>query len=132
MIARCVFALLCAALTRPAMAAEHLLPGRLFYSPAERSMLIDARAHKITELQQSATPPDSGIVSFDGVVTRSDGRATRWVNGDAQTGRRSSAIRNMKPGQIRADKKIYEPYQVLRPAAPATSDAPAVPDEGAQ
>jgi hypothetical protein len=29
----------------------------------------------------------------------------------------------MKPGQIRADGKVYEPYQVLRPAAPANKES---------
>jgi hypothetical protein len=27
-------------------------------------------------------------------------------------------VKGLKPGQIRADGKVYEPYQVLRPAAP--------------
>jgi hypothetical protein len=93
-----------------------VLPGKLFYTPAERTMLVNARAHKVTELQKSVAPPDSAPLSFDGVVIRSDGKATHWINGEAHAGRASPAIRDLKPGQIRADKKIYEPYQVLRPS----------------
>ncbi|MEQ1592122.1 MAG: hypothetical protein ABL892_07000 [Thiobacillaceae bacterium] len=90
------------------------LPGRLFYTPEERAMLVNARTHKVTELQKSSALPDSGPVRFDGVLTRSDGVGTHWVNGRAHVGQSSVGIRNLKPGQIRADKKIYEPYQVLR------------------
>ncbi len=59
---------------------------------------------------------------FDGVVIRSDGNSTRWVNGQPQVG--ASGVAGLKPGQIRADGKVYEPYQVLRP-----SPAPAI-DQG--
>lgn len=97
-------------------ATEPILPGKLFYTPAQRAMLVNARTHKVTELQKSSAPPDSGPVSFDGVLTRSDGVGTHWVNGRAHVGQSSAGIRHLKPGQIRADKKIYEPYQVLRPS----------------
>jgi len=58
------------------------------------------------------------------VVVRSDGAGTRWINGQAQAG--SSAVAGLKPGQIRADGRVYEPYQLLRssPADP-TGEAPA-------
>lgn len=53
---------------------------------------------------------------YDGVVIRSDGTITRWVDGKAQ--RDGSAVSGLKPGQIRANGRVYEPYQVLRPNPP--------------
>ncbi len=100
--------------------------GRLFYTPAQRAQLEAARAHGLrapsTRNAQTAdedTPP----LRFDGIVTRSDGKTTRWVDGKAQVG--PSSVSGLKPGQIRADGKVYEPYQVLRPtpAGPAEAEA---------
>lgn len=101
-------------------------PGRLFYTPAERARLEAARV-------RTATPPGvadrayraPAAVRYDGIVTRSDGRATRWVDGRAQTG--DARVHGLKPGQIRADGRVYEPYQVLRdapPGAPAREPTP--------
>lgn len=102
------------------------LPGRLFYTPAQRAQLEAARAHngnshaRPDSPRQAAPPP----LSYDGVVIRSDGTITRWVNGQPQAG--ASGVAGLKPGQIRADGKVYEPYQVLRPTpAPAIARNPA-------
>ncbi len=91
------------------------LPGRLFYTPAQRDMLVNARAHKVTEIQKTYTPPESAPMSFDGVITRSDGVATHWINGRPHVGQPSANIRSLKPGQTRTHEKIYEPYQLQRP-----------------
>ena len=109
-----------------------ILPGRLFYSPAQRNMLNEARAHQVTDLPKMSasvsSPSPSAPVSFDGVITRSDGVATHWINGRPHVGRSSDHVRNLKPGQTRAAQKVYEPYQVLRPApVPAPSPAPTSP-----
>jgi len=90
-------------------------PGRLFYTPDQRAQLEAARARNITQLKQAT--PDTGApppVRYDGVVIRSDGKTTRWVDGQPQTG--ASGVAGLKPGQIRADGRVYEPYQVLRPS----------------
>lgn len=108
----------------PALAAPDNL-GRLFHTPAQRAQLEHARAHNITQpgtKRQGSTPavaPAPRPLRFDGVVIRSDGTSTRWVNGKAEVG--ISSVPGLKPGQIRAGGKVYEPYQVLRPA-------PALPD----
>ena len=98
-------------------------PGRLFYTPAQRAQLEAARARNVTRVETRmpafSTPP----VRFDGVVIRSDGQGTAWVDGRPQTG--TAGVPGLKPGQIRADERVYEPYQVLRPA-PAPPAAPAV------
>lgn len=106
---------------------RNLLPGRLFYTPAQRVMLNDARAHKVTEPQKSYVPPESAPVSFDGVLTRSDGVATHWINGRPHVGQPSANVRRLKPGQTRAAKKVYEPYELL----PSPEWRPA-PTPGAQ
>jgi len=98
-------------------------PGRLFYTPAQRAQLEAARARNVTQGRQAA--PDAGTpppIRYDGVMIRSDGKTTRWVDGQPQTG--ASGVAGLKPGQIRADGRVYEPYQVLRPnpAAPVAEE----------
>lgn len=92
----------------PCLAAD---PGRLFYTPAERAQLEAARAGNVTHAKQ---PPSTVAqpLHFDGIIIRSDGRNTSWVNGQP---RAISGVAGLKPGQVRADGKVYEPYQVLRP-----------------
>jgi hypothetical protein len=97
----------------PSAAAD---PGRLFYTPAERAQLEAARARNVTQANPAAPKSAPPPLHFDGMVIRSDGQSTRWVNGKAQVG--ASGVAGLKPGQIRADGKVYEPYQVLRPASP--------------
>lgn len=103
----------------PSLAAD---PGRLFYTPEQRAQLEAARTRNVTQVKPSVptlvahdvAPP---TVRFDGMVVRSDGKNTRWVNGQPQAG--ASSVAGLKPGQIRSEGKVYEPYQVLRPS-PAT------------
>lgn len=107
----------------PSLAAPPADPGRLFYFPAQRAQLEAARARNVTEVGQTspefAPPPQR----FDGMVVRSDGSSTSWVNGQPQVG--TPGVSGLKPGQIRADGKVYEPYQVLRPSpAPAVTKEP--------
>lgn len=79
--------------------------GRIFLTPAQRAALDEARRHKAepppkpvvkkVAPQRPATvepPRPSGNVVLNGIVRRSDGEATIWVNGvampsDAQTGK---------------------------------------------
>ena len=128
----------------PALAAisqDLTIPGRLFYTPRQRAMLNDARVRKQTDLPNTsaAAPslPAPAPISFDGVITRSDGVATHWVNGRPQVGRSSDKVRNLKPGQTRAAQKVYESYQIhqpdnarIAPSAPAPSPVkPARPEK---
>jgi hypothetical protein len=95
------------------------LPGRLFYTPEQRAQLEAARIRNVTQAGQTAAP-DAGVTPptrYDGMLIRSDGKTTRWVNGRPQAG--TSGVAGLRPGQIRADGHVYEPYQVLRPG-PAT------------
>lgn len=100
--------------------------GRLFYTPAQRAQLESARTHKVTQAADASRPDGSYStpppLRYDGVLMRSDGKTTRWIDGKPQVG--ASGVSGLKPGQIRANGKVYEPYQVLRPAA----SMPAGPD----
>lgn len=129
----------------PAAPSTPTLPGRLFYSPAQRTMLNEARVRQVTELPKvSSSVSESAVapalpapVSFDGVITRSDGTATHWINGRPHVGKSSADVQNLKPGQTRAAQKVYEPYQIRQPQAmrkptPASSPTrvkPAQPED---
>jgi hypothetical protein len=112
--------------TSPASLAASEELGRLFYTPAQRAQLDSARTRK---LAPAASPRKNGLpveasapLRFDGTMIRSDGKTTHWVDGKPQSDR--SGIQGLKPGQIRADGQVYEPYQVLRPTPPGPATAP--------
>lgn len=101
--------------------------GRLFYTPAQRAQLESARTQNATPLAnpgKRGSPDGSPTpLRYDGMVLRSDGKTTRWVDGKPQLD--ESGVSGLKPGQVRADGKVYEPYQVLRPVSPSPA-APSV------
>lgn len=107
--------------------AEAVEPGRLFYTPVQRAQLESARTRNATQQARQSQPGSSdgapAPLRFDGMVIRSDGKTTRWVNGKPQLD--GAGVSGLKPGQIRAGGKVYEPYQVLRPrpAEPAVKDS---------
>lgn len=114
-------------LASPPSLAEQAELGRLFYTPAQRAQLETARARNVMQpvdpKQNKSSAP--APLRYDGVVIRPDGQSTRWVDGKAEVG--PSSVTGLKPGQIRANGKVYEPYQVLRPqpANPGESSAKA-------
>ena len=65
----------------PAHAADTLEIGRLFFTPERRTTLERQRTRNVQEAQtlQGTT------MSLDGVVYRSSGKATVWINRQAQT-----------------------------------------------
>jgi hypothetical protein len=95
--------------------------GRLFYTPAQRAQLESARTHNVTQVTSQPKPSSPPPLRYDGILMRSDGPTTRWVDGKVQAG--PAGVAGLKPGQIRAGDKVYEPYQVMRPAA-ASPDGP--------
>ena len=86
--------------------------GRLFFTPERRQELDRRRQFKLPERSEAASEPEFTI---DGVVTRSSGKRTVWINGVAQNDdERTSGVAVstscQQPGQV-----------VVRPAdAPAT------------
>ena len=96
----------------PARSAEM---GRLFFTPVQRAQLEAARARATSGPGSgTALPPSDrpAPLRYDGVLIRSDGKTTRWVDGAVQFD--GAGPSGLKPGQIRADGKVYEPYQVQR------------------
>lgn len=65
----------------PAWAADTMEIGRLFFTPEKRATLERQRTLNVQESQtlQGAT------MSLDGIVYRSSGKATVWINHRAQT-----------------------------------------------
>ena len=70
---------LIAALCPPAQAKDAL--GRLFFTPERRQALDRQRQFNIEEQQESPKDP---ALTINGVVTRSSGKRTVWINGVAQ------------------------------------------------
>jgi len=82
---RCAMALclLIAALAAPVAAAAEPL-GRLFFTPAQRSALdAGKRLAASPAASKRAAPRGPESVTLNGVVRRSDGEYTVWVNGRA-------------------------------------------------
>jgi hypothetical protein len=77
---RIVPGLTCLALLAPASAADAPDLGRLFFTPERRLALERQRTHNVQEAQtlQGTT------MSLDGVVQRSSGKSTIWINRQAQ------------------------------------------------
>ena len=74
----CAFTLL-TALSPAANADEEL--GRLFFTPERRQALDRQRQFNIQEKQEI---PEDPTLTINGVVTRSSGKRTVWINGVAQ------------------------------------------------
>ena len=64
--------------------------GRLFFTPERRTAMDRARQLNIQEQQQVA---QSDVVTVNGLVTRSSGKRTAWVNGMAITENSTTTVR---------------------------------------
>jgi hypothetical protein len=78
--------LLCLAMIAPASAADTPELGRLFFTPERRATLERQRTSNIQEAQTL----QGSSMSLDGVVYRSGGKSTVWINRQAQTENESS------------------------------------------
>lgn len=97
-------------------------PGRLFYTPAQRTQLEAARSRGA---RAPASAPQDRVTEpprrYDGVLIRSDGEVVHWIDGKPAT----TAPGGLRPGQTRVDGRAFEPYQLLVPQpAPAHGDGP--------
>jgi hypothetical protein len=131
--------------------------GRLFFTPAERAALEDARKRNIRaeqlaeEAAKRPKAPAARDVTVSGVVMRSDGESFAWVNGKGVEGKTSDGLRvrhtaqpnkvvvydpdkgrmvQLKVGQ-RADLvtgRVEESYERRR-RAPAEPAMPGAPEE---
>jgi hypothetical protein len=92
----------------PALAEEEL--GRLFFTPERRQSLDRQRQFNIRERQEIAEDP---TLTVNGVVTRSSGKRTVWINGVAQN-------ENERPSGVAVTPNRKEPGKIVVQA----SDAP--------
>lgn len=92
---RAIIFLLAFSVSTPAFSAETL--GRLFFTPEQRALLDSARKQKIKIVEEPqatpaavvAQPPPPEDMSVNGLVTRSDGGSTIWINNKTVNGRSS-------------------------------------------
>ena len=97
-----------AALSTPAPAAETI--GRLFFTPVQRSSLDVARGQRArttlaTEATEQVAAPVSQTITYGGMLRRSDGATTVWLN--------NQAVRDREPASgatvvnnVRADGSV--------------------------
>jgi len=78
--ARQLAALLLIAALTPAASAEEAL-GRLFFTPERRQALDRQRQLNIPDSQQAE---EEATLTVNGMVTRSSGKRTAWINGTPQ------------------------------------------------
>lgn len=110
-LARCLVAAI--ALVAGTVSAQTPL-GRLFFTPEERAALdAGGPVHAEAETQTEIAPR-----RLDGIVRRSDGRGTVWINGEAERRRLGSADR--APVQDAEGR-----WQTLRVGEAADEDVPA-------
>ena len=79
-LCRPLVALILAITISPTVSAEEAL-GRLFFTPERRQALDRQRLMSIQDTQQLNEDP---TLTINGVVTRSSGKRTSWINGSAQ------------------------------------------------
>lgn len=97
------------------LAAENAKPpaavqaplGRLFYTPAERAQLDIARMQRKPAAQAAAAepveaPPAPQVVTYGGIVRRSDGKAMLWINNRLVEEKDALSGLSLK-GKVRAD-----------------------------
>lgn len=152
MRAASLFALLFVACA--AFAAEPL--GRLFYTPAERAQLDTLRSQKNTAppVVEQAPVPVPEVITYGGIVRRSDGRTTVWINNnainDGKDGGRSAVVSRVQPdGSVAVEVPqtsrnvrlkvgqsvdilsgaVAEPY-APRPGSVSAQPKPAIPAAG--
>jgi len=105
MMMRLALAGILIALAAPAAAADAPL-GRLFFTPSQRASLDVARSHRTratvaTERTDEDVQPVPQTITYGGMVRRSDGRTTVWLNDHAideqKAASGSTIIRRVRP-----------------------------------
>jgi hypothetical protein len=80
--------------------------GRLFFTPAQRAAMDEARrrpqAAPGAQAQEPPQPPPSGSVTLNGIVRRSDGATTIWLNNKQVRGRKSDDGVLVRPSRVGA------------------------------
>jgi len=74
--------------------------GRLFYSPEQRALLEHARRTMPMQTGETAPTPSTPDYTLKGVVTRSDGQRSVWLNDQVQYGKGKEQERNQVQVQL--------------------------------
>jgi hypothetical protein len=89
--------------------------GRLFYTPEQRARMDVARQHeRSVKIDEEESVPQSANILLNGVITRSDGKSTLWINNRIQN-ETSRAATVGKGGEVRIvtpDAKRTVPLKV--------------------
>ena len=101
-------ALAAAAISVPAPAQERL--GRLFFTPAQRASLDVARSQRArtalaTEKNEQEAAPVPQTITYSGVLRRSDGKTTVWINNQPVHDRESAGAAAIV-GRVRPDGSV--------------------------
>jgi hypothetical protein len=101
-------ALAAAAVAVPASAQERL--GRLFFTPAQRASLDVARSQRAraavaTEKPEQEATPVPQTITYSGVLRRSDGKTTVWINNQPVHDRESAGAAAIV-GRVRPDGSV--------------------------
>ncbi|MGH8700116.1 MAG: hypothetical protein ACREVR_02920 [Burkholderiales bacterium] len=101
-------ALAAAAASAPAPAQERL--GRLFFTPAQRASLDVARSQRAraalsTEKPEQEAAPVPQTITYSGVLRRSDGKTTVWINNQPVHDRESAGAAAIV-GRVRPDGSV--------------------------
>jgi hypothetical protein len=94
----------------PAEAAQQESMGRLFFTPAQRSSLDIARSQRArttlgTESSEQQPVQQEQTISYGGMVRRSDGKSTVWINGRPVT-EQETASGATAVGRVGADGSV--------------------------
>lgn len=81
---RALIAIVLLGLGQFALAADPVI-GRIFYTPEERARLDTLRIQRAVATQVRKKEPIPEFVTYNGIVRRSDGQVTVWVNGEPLT-----------------------------------------------
>lgn len=86
--------------------------GRLFFTPQQRAMLD--RQRQLSLLPNRASQEDNGSFTINGLVQRSSGRHTTWVNGIPNSDAEAAAGVIARPmeggrGTVRIDGEAKDP-----------------------
>jgi hypothetical protein len=103
-----VYFALAASAPAAAQAQERL--GRLFFTPAQRASLDVARSQRAraalsTEKPEQEATPVPQTITYSGVLRRSDGKTTVWINNQAVHDRESAGAAAIV-GRVRPDGSV--------------------------
>lgn len=92
-------------LSPPPGAAESQELGRLFFSPERRQALDHMRQFNIQERGEASDDPS---LTINGIVTRSSGKRTVWINGVAQDANNSSNVTTVTPNRANPGEVVVQ------------------------